>query len=129
LKTEELARQLKAGSFEEQINIDGERFYTRSFELAGGRNRSALSFEVIRRGAGVSGKENRMLAGLGLLAVLAGGRWYFISDRFTRPLWSLVEGVRALENGDYEYPLNSCGTDEVAHVTLVSPYAQHIERK
>lgn len=119
LKAEELARQLKTGSFEEQINVDGERFYARTFELAGGvKPVRLIVLKSYDEALAYLAKENRMLAGLGLLAVLAGGALvFFICDRFTRPLSSLVEGVRALENGDYEYPLNSRGTDEVAHVT------------
>ncbi len=63
-------------------------------------------------------KERRMLAALGLLAVLAGGSIVFlIANRFTRPLWRLVDGVQALERGDFEYPLDLNGADEVAQVT------------
>src|SRR5207244_810682 len=61
---------------------------------------------------------NRLLLGLGLAAVLGGGILVFvISDRSTRPLAYLAEGVRALEHGDFIYPLKSHGGDEVAHVT------------
>ena len=42
---------------------------------------------------------------------------FVISDRSTRPLAYLAEGVRALEHGDFIYPLKSHGGDEVAHVT------------
>src|SRR6185295_3804147 len=42
---------------------------------------------------------------------------FFISDTFTRPLGKLVEGVRALGKGDFSYPLNARGGDEVAEVT------------
>ena len=41
----------------------------------------------------------------------------FISHTFTRPLGSLVEGVRALEKGDFNYPLDPRGGDEVAELT------------
>lgn len=61
---------------------------------------------------------NRILIGLGLLSVLAGsGLVFLISDTFTRPLANLVGGVRALEKGDYAYPLGTNGGDEVAEVT------------
>jgi two-component system, cell cycle sensor histidine kinase and response regulator CckA len=50
--------------------------------------------------------------------VLVGGLIVFvISDRFTKPLASLVEGVSALEQGNFEYPLVAQGGDEVARVT------------
>jgi two-component system cell cycle sensor histidine kinase/response regulator CckA len=56
--------------------------------------------------------------GLGLLSVLAGsGLVFLISHTFTRPLSSLVSGVRALEKGDFSYPLESSGGDEVTEVT------------
>ena len=61
---------------------------------------------------------NHMLVGLGVLSVLAGSALVFlISHTFTRPLANLVAGVRALEGGDFGYPLESSGGDEVAEVT------------
>jgi signal transduction histidine kinase len=52
------------------------------------------------------------------LAVVAGsGMVFLISDTFTKPLASLVSGVRALEAGDFTYPLASRSGDEVAEVT------------
>jgi signal transduction histidine kinase/CheY-like chemotaxis protein len=61
---------------------------------------------------------NRILFGLGLLSVVAGSVLvFFISDTFTRPLANLVAGVRALEGGDYGFPLESTGGDEVSEVT------------
>ena len=42
---------------------------------------------------------------------------FVISDRLTRPLARLFEGVQALEQGDYLYPVDAEGSDEVAHVT------------
>jgi putative nucleotidyltransferase with HDIG domain len=59
-----------------------------------------------------------MLLSLGLFAVLGGGALvYVISDTFTRPLGTLVEGVHALEQGDFTYPLAAIGKDEVARLT------------
>jgi signal transduction histidine kinase len=61
---------------------------------------------------------NELLLALGLAAVLAGSMLVFlISHTFTRPLENLVAGVRALEQGDYAYPLQARGGDEVAEVT------------
>jgi len=61
---------------------------------------------------------NHVLIGLGLLSVLAGSALVFlISHTFTRPLASLVSGVRALEKGDFNYALESTGGDEVTEVT------------
>src|SRR5260370_30573671 len=59
-----------------------------------------------------------LLLALGVIAVIAGVALVFlISDRFTRPLGNLVEGVRAVERGDFAYPLGSNGGDELAQVT------------
>ena len=61
---------------------------------------------------------NEVLLALGLTAVLIGSLLVFlISHTFTRPLDTLVAGVRALERGDYAYPLEVRGGDEVAEVT------------
>ncbi len=61
---------------------------------------------------------NRYLMLLGLVAILVGsGLVYFLSHTFTRPLASLVAGVRALEVGDFHHPLDSRGGDEVAELT------------
>ena len=50
---------------------------------------------------------NELLLALGLTAVLAGSLLVFlISHTFTRPLENLVAGVRALEHGDFAYPLH-----------------------
>src|SRR3984885_7047436 len=64
------------------------------------------------------GNLNRLLLLLGLTAVLVGsGLVFLISHTFTRPLASLVEGVRALEHGDFHHPLDPRGSDEVAELT------------
>jgi signal transduction histidine kinase len=64
------------------------------------------------------GNLNRLLLLLGLTAVLLGsGLVFLISYTFTRPLATLVEGVRALEHGDYYHPLDPRGSDEVAELT------------
>ncbi len=61
---------------------------------------------------------NRLLLLLGLTAVLLGsGLVFLISHTFTRPLASLVDGVRALEHGDFHHPLDPRGSDEVAELT------------
>ena len=61
---------------------------------------------------------NRRLLALGFMAVLGGSLLVFlISTTFTRPLGNLVEGVRALEQGDYAFPLRARGQDEVAEVS------------
>jgi signal transduction histidine kinase len=61
---------------------------------------------------------NELLLALGLTACARGQpAGFLISHTFTRPLENLVAGVRALEQGDYAYPLQARGGDEVAEVT------------
>jgi two-component system cell cycle sensor histidine kinase/response regulator CckA len=55
---------------------------------------------------------------VGLLTVGAGSLLGFlIADNFTRPLAKLVGGVKALEAGDYDHPLENSSGDEVGVVT------------
>jgi signal transduction histidine kinase len=64
------------------------------------------------------GHLNRLLVALGIMALVVGSCLVFLfSHTLTRPLATLVEGVRALGKGDYEYPLAARGSDEVAEVT------------
>jgi len=61
---------------------------------------------------------NQALISLGIFAVIAGaGLVFLISDTFTKPLATLVHGVRALEEGDFNYPVDLNSGDEVAEVT------------
>lgn len=61
---------------------------------------------------------NRWLLGIGLLAAFIGvGLAFLISHTVTRPLDNLVSGVRALEKGDFNYPLLATRGDEVGELT------------
>lgn len=60
----------------------------------------------------------RFLAGLGVLSLLGTSLLAFvIFRRYTRPLERLVAGVRALGNGDFAFPLEARGKDELAEAT------------
>jgi signal transduction histidine kinase len=117
---QEIETQLRDRLKVKEIQIGGERFFASSLDLATD-TQPALSLTVLKsyEEASASLKRlNRLLLGLGLAAVLGGGVLVFvISDRSTRPLAYLAEGVRALEQGDFVYPLKSHGGDEVAQVT------------
>src|SRR5437899_8627821 len=120
-KEPELEGQLRDRPRGEEIRIGDEKFFASSLALEFGAQ-PALSLTVLKSydEATASLKRlNRLLLGLGLVAVLAGGILVFvISDRSTRPMAYLAKGVRALEQGDYVYPLKSnAGGDEVAQVT------------
>lgn len=61
---------------------------------------------------------NRYILGIGVAGILVGSLLVFlVSTTFTRPLGRLVAGVKALERGDYTYPLDARGGDEVSTLT------------
>jgi signal transduction histidine kinase/ActR/RegA family two-component response regulator len=117
---QEVSRQLQDGASQEKIQINGEQFLANSVELASGTHQ-ALDLTVLKSYSEARAslqRLNHLLEGLGLLAVLVGSLFVFaIADKFTHPLASLVEGVRALEQGDFAFPLAAQGQDEVAQVT------------
>lgn len=120
VEEQQLAAQLKAGDKQPEARLGGRHFYSSSLDLLPGRHPN-LSFIVLKsdeEALASLGRLNHMLVGLGLVVVLAGVMLvYLISDTFTKPLGSLVEGVRALEEGNFSYPLTAAGGDEVARVT------------
>jgi signal transduction histidine kinase len=97
-----------------------ERFLASSIDLAPeGANSVRLTvLKSYDQATSVLTRLNQLLLILGLVAMTIGsGLAFFISDTFTRPLGKLVHGVRALGKGDFSYPLNVRGGDEVAEVT------------
>lgn len=120
----ELARQRvlqpPSGDPPAEAQLGEERFLTTSLELAGGKNPSVrlIVLKSYDQATAFLDSLNRLLVALGLAAVLGGSALvFFISHTFTRPLGNLVEGVRALEKGDFSYALDARGGDEVAEVT------------
>ena len=120
LQTQGLAQKIDALPERGQIEIDGERFWADSVNLTPGANR-AVTLTVLRSykdATAYLARLNDVLVALGVLAVLGGGALVFlISNAFTHPLVRLADGVRALEQGDFGYPLEARGGDEVAEVT------------
>jgi two-component system, cell cycle sensor histidine kinase and response regulator CckA len=120
LDEQELGRKLKDWTRPEPIQIGNNRYYAGSMVLTAASSRvpRLTLLKSYDRASAFLGHLNRVLLGLGIVAVIAGALLAFlISDTFTRPLANLVEGVRALERGDFGYPLQARGRDEVAHVT------------
>jgi signal transduction histidine kinase/ActR/RegA family two-component response regulator len=115
-----LEQQFENRSIPEEVQIGNERFFTTSVALPLG-NDPALSLIVLKSYNELTAslrRLNHLLLALGLAAVLGGGILVFvITDRSTRPLTCLAEGVRALGQGDFNYPLKPRGGDEVAQVT------------
>ncbi|MGE0451308.1 MAG: PAS domain-containing sensor histidine kinase [Vicinamibacterales bacterium] len=69
---------------------------------------------------------NRWIVGIGIAGVLAGAALVFlVSTTFTRPLARLASGVRALEQGNYEFPLDEQGSEEVSVLTAAFNRMRH----
>ena len=115
-----LVAQIRSGTTTNEVRIDDDQLLARSVELTPGAN-PGVTLTVLksdREARGFLRKLNRLLLGMGLLAMIAATALVFmISDTFTRPLTSLAAAVHALEEGNYAYPLEARGGDEVAQVT------------
>jgi signal transduction histidine kinase len=104
----------------DQIRLGEERFLATSVALPtpGGPTLNLWVLKSFDQATAFLSSLNELLLALGLTAVLVGSLLvYLISHTFTRPLGNLVAGVRALEQGDFAYPLRVRGGDEVAEVT------------
>ena len=115
-----LEQQVGSGAVPSVLQIDKEKYLASSENLttaAGG----GISLIVLKSYDGAItflNRLNRLLLGLFFLAAIVGAALVFlISDTFTRPLAALVGGVLALEQGNFNYPLEANGGDEVAQVT------------
>jgi signal transduction histidine kinase/CheY-like chemotaxis protein len=120
MKEMELTRQVHDHLAGTQLSLGGEQYYASSIELNPGRYPAAslIVLKSYKEVAAYLQRLNRLLLGLGLVAILAGGGLIFaISDTVTRPLASLVHGVQALERGDFSYPLEAAGHDELSRLT------------
>jgi signal transduction histidine kinase len=103
-----------------EIELDHELYLATSIELSPSEEQPVIltvlkSYDAETR---FLQELNRLLLAVGLISVLAGS-WliFLISDTFTRPIANLVSGVRALEKGDFEFPLEVHSKDEVAELT------------
>ena len=120
----ELTRQLgsspERGTDPKEIQIGREDYLATTVSLSPGGG-SPVSLSVLKsfdKATSFLSELNHVLLGLGMVCFLAGSMLAFlISNTFTRPLAGLVAGVRALEGGDFSYPLEKTGGDEVAEVT------------
>ncbi len=115
--------ELASGSMQSaprDVEVGDEHFLATSLDLSGQQETPVLLTVLgsYDQAAKFIDKLNRLLLLLGFAAVLVGsGLVFLISHTFTRPLATLVEGVRALEHGDYYHPLDARGGDEVAELT------------
>ena len=120
IEEEEAGQALRSGASSGSVKIGDEEFFADSERLNSGSGPVArlTVLKSYREETAFLAELNHLLLALGLIAVLAGaGLAFVISDAFTRPLAELLRGFRALERGDYEYPLHAHGGDELAHAT------------
>jgi signal transduction histidine kinase len=103
----------------QEVQIDDERFLGTEVHLGDAPEPVRLVvLKSLDQSSAFLKHLDRLLFQLGLLALLAGAFIVaFVSKSITRPLEKLVAGVRALATGDFEYPLQTSGKDEVAELT------------
>lgn len=101
-----------------EIQLGKERYVAAALALSSEPRITIVVFKSFDKATAFLARLNQVLIVLGLLSLLLGSLLVFlISHTFTRPLANLVSGVRALEAGDYSYPLQVAQGDEVAEVT------------
>ena len=104
----------------QEIQLGSELYLAKTVNLSpeGGPLVSLTVLKSFDKATLFLGELNRVLIGLGVFSILAGSVLVlWISHTYTRPLAGLVAGVRALGQGDFSYPLDTKGGDEVAEVT------------
>ena len=103
-----------------KIQIAGKTFFASSVNLTPGAS-PQLTLTVLKPvddAMAFLTRLNNTLIILGFCAVFAGAILVFLISRtITHPLDNLVQGVRALEQGNYHYPLGPGTGDEVSEVT------------
>ena len=103
-----------------EITLDGERFIASTLDLDSSTP-PAVRLTVLKsydQAAAFLDRLTRLVLGLGIAAVVFGSVvLYFICLNFTRPLENLAAGVKALEAGDFSFPLESHSDDEVGVVS------------
>src|SRR5882757_7985800 len=116
----ELLRAEQTSAAPDEVRLGDERFLATTVDLSSPTTPD-LQLWVLKsfdQATAFLRSLNELLLGLGFAAVLAGSLLVFlISHTFTRPLGTLVAGVRALGQGDFAFPLEPHGGDEVAEVT------------
>jgi signal transduction histidine kinase/ActR/RegA family two-component response regulator len=120
LREREVLNQLQDDPGGQELYIEKEKFFVSSVDLSPGSlpTTNLVILKSYKEAEAYLAGLNHLLLGLGLVAVLAGGTLvYLISDTFTRPLAVLLEGVHALQEGDFAYPIEARGGDELAEVT------------
>jgi signal transduction histidine kinase len=120
LQEQGVLRQIQNQPSGQEVYIGDERFLASTVDLTPGSLPKAdlVILKSYKEAAAYLDRLNHLLLALGLVAVLAGGTLvYVISDTFTRPLAELLEGLHAVKDGNFTYPIEAQGGDELAEVT------------
>jgi signal transduction histidine kinase len=101
-----------------EVQLGNERYLATALNLSTDPPITLVVLKSFDKATAFLSDLNRVLLALGVFSLIIGSALVFlISDTFTRPLSNLVAGVRALESGDFTYPLSAKQGDEVAEVT------------
>jgi signal transduction histidine kinase/CheY-like chemotaxis protein len=114
-----LVQQMRSRIAPTRLSLGDERYYASSLDLTPGVQPSTQLFVLksYREAEAYLRRLNDLLLGLGLMAIIAGAALIFlISDSVTQPLVALLNGVHALERGNFTYPLTARGRDELAEL-------------
>lgn len=115
-----IVAETKGADTPQEWELGNERYLVTTVSLSSG-GELPVSLSVLKsldKATAFLSRLNRILLGLGLVSVFAGGTLVFlVSHTFTKPLSNLVAGVRALDEGNFDYPLQKDGVDEVGEVT------------
>src|SRR5581483_8819496 len=103
-----------------EVKLANERFLAAMAPLdtAAGNNAELIVLKSYDQATAFLASINQLIIFVGLGTILLGTVVvFFISHKFTQPLGDLVRGVRALEQGNFDYPLQVGGKDEVSELT------------
>jgi two-component system cell cycle sensor histidine kinase/response regulator CckA len=101
-----------------EIELGGERYLGTYVELSGDHPIRLYCLRSYDQAASFLDLLNRLLIGLGMIAVMTAGLLGFVlSAQITRPLEELVHASRQMEKGDFEFPIGAQGRDEVSELT------------
>jgi signal transduction histidine kinase len=115
--------QLAGSSTERTITLGSQRYLTQAVSLTQLQSTTSgapqlIALKSFEQGQALAMRVDKWVVLLGLLALVAGaGLLLWISRSITRPLSSLIAGVRALGKGNYTYRLNDDGAEEVRELS------------
>jgi signal transduction histidine kinase len=101
-----------------QVELGGEQFLGKSIRLPPNIRQVSLAvLGSVDQATEFLRSLNRLLLALGAVTLLLGaGLVVLTSNAVTRPIGKLINGVHALQKGDYSYPLVEHGSREVAQL-------------